>query len=401
VRVAIAVAIILFIFRSGEAQEISPEKLFHEAQEAQKRGDKDLAVKKYQELIEQHPEVVAAHANLGVLFANLGRYNEAIREYQVALAEAPDSPPLRLDLGLAYYKKADFPGAAAQFAALHKEQPTDLRIATLLGSCEIELGLAGQALAILLPLEKENSDNLDLEWAVGNAYLRAGEGTEALRRIQKVADQKHSPEAYQLAANVSLRLTFFSDAKRDAEAALALQPNSPSAYMVLGMVEDYSGDAVKAAAEYHKAVELDPKNVQARVQLGAVLVRLRRLGDAREQLDEALTLDGTLSGSWYQLGQVEKSEKNLPAALKDFELAEHHDPQWLAPHIELVALYYRLKRPKDGNREKAIVDQMRADQEKRRAATQVVSPQLGPDADEPTSLGATQQIPSRQGADPH
>jgi hypothetical protein len=43
-------------------------------------------------------------------------------------------------LGLAYYKKADFPNAAAQFAAFHTEQPTDFRIATLLGNCEIRIG---------------------------------------------------------------------------------------------------------------------------------------------------------------------------------------------------------------------------------------------------------------------
>lgn len=400
VRLAFTIAIILSILPLGLAQESSPEKLFQEAQEAQQRGDKDLAVKKYQELIGQHPEVVAAHANLGVVFANLGRYDEAIREYEVALAEAPDSPPLRLNLGLAFYKKGDFPAAAAQFAALHKDQPADLRIATLLGNCELQLGLAGQALAILQPLEKENSDNLDLEWALGNAFLRTGEGVEALKRIQKVADQRPNPEAYQLAANLNLRLTFFDDAKRDAKAALGLKPDLPSAYMVLGMVDDYSGDALTAAAEYGKAVELDPKNVQARLQLGSVLVRLRKLEAAREQLNQALALDPNLSGAWYQLGEVEKSQGNLPAALKDFELAEHQDAQWLGPHIELVALYYRLKRPQDGDREKVIVDQMRADEEKRRAATQVVSPQLAPQAGEQGAPGAKPPVPSRQGSDP-
>lgn len=400
VHFAFIIAVILCGSLWGQAQETSPEQLFQEAKEAQQSGNKDLAAKKYQQLLEQHPELVAAHANLGVVLANLGRFDDAIREYEIALAEAPDSPPLRLDLGLAYYKKGDFAAAAAQFAALHKDQPGDVRIATLLGNCEIQLGLAGQALAILQPLENENSDNTDVEWAIGNAFLRAGEGTEALKRIQKVADQKPSPEAYQLAANLNLRLTFFDAARRDAQAVLGLNPNSPSAYMVIAMVDDYSGDAQKAASEYGKAVQLDPKNIQARVQLGAVLVRLRELEPAREQLNKALALDATLSSAWYQLGEVEKSEKHLEAALKDFERAEQEDPQWLAPHIELVALYYRLKRLEDGDREKAIVDQKRADEEKSRAATQVVSPQLAPEADEPAaSPAARQQVPSRRAPD--
>jgi hypothetical protein len=51
--------------------------------------------------------------------------------------------------------------------------------------------------------------------------------------------------------------------------------------------------------------------------------------------------------------------------LKDFEKVIHDEPGWPQPHIELSALYYRLNRPEDGERERATFDKLNAAAEKR------------------------------------
>ena len=362
----------------AEAQQAGPEELFREAQEAQQRGDQAVAVKKYQELLRLHPEVVAAHANLGVVLASLGRYDEAIAEYHFALAEAPNSAPLILDLGLAYYKKGDFAGAAAQFAALHQQNSGDVRVAALLGSCELQLGLVGQAIAILEPLEKANPDNLDLEWALGTAMIHAGRTLEGLKRVQKVAERRNSAEAYQLAADYYLGLTFFDEAKRDAEALLRLNPKSSDAYVVLGMIADYAGDAKTSAENYEKALELNPNDLDVRIHLASALIDMGNLDLALQQIKRTLDSQPNSSGAHYQLARIEQAQGNLPAAVIDFETAERQEPKWLSPHIELAALYYRLKRPTDGDREKAIVDQLREEERRRREEVHVISPQVHP-----------------------
>ena len=381
-RVFIAAAALLGALTSLAPASASPpqapdaQQLFQEASEAQQRGDAALAVSKYQQLIKVHPEITAAHANLGVVLVSLGRFDEAITQYHIALAEAPDDPALRLDLGLAYYKKGDFAGAAAQFAALHKDDPSSVRISILLGNCQIQLGLIGQALALLQPIEKDNADNLDLEWALGMALIDSGDTREGLERVQKVADQRQSVEAYQLAANLSLGLTYFDQARRDAEAIIRLNPRLPKAYVVLGMVDDYSGNEKGAEEGFQKALELDPKDLQARVQLGSVFCNERKLDAARQQLNRALAQDPNSDSALYLLGRVERAGGNLQAAVKYLESAEQKDPQWLMPHIELTALYYLLKRPDDGAREKAIVDQLRAEARERKAETHIILPQV-------------------------
>lgn len=356
--------------------QLDPQKIFEEALEAQKRGDMAVAVDKFRELVRLHPEMTAAHANLGVALVSLGRFDEAITEYNLALTEAPGDPALRLDLGLAHYKKGDFAGAAAQFAALQKENPGDIRIATLLANCEVQLGLAAQAVALLAPFEKSSPDNLDLEWALGTALIRLGDTRKGLERVQKVADQGQNAEAYQLAANLYLGLTYFDVAKRDAEAVLRLKPRTPKAHVVLGMVADYSGNEKTAEEEFQKALELDPNDLQARVELGSVYANERKLDAAREQLNRALEQDPKNYSALYLLGRVERVKGNLPAALKNFESAERENPEWLMPHVELTTLYYLLKRPEEGEREKKIVDQLRAAEREKHADTRIILPRV-------------------------
>src|SRR5215472_380160 len=358
------------------AQDAKPEALFREAQEAQHSGNLALAVSKYREVIRLDPNVVAAHANLGVVLVSLGRYGEAITQYQIALAEAPDSAALRLNLGLAYFKKGDFAGGAAEFASLHKDDPNDVRVATLLGNCQMQLGLLGQALGLLEPLEKADPDSLDLQWALGNALIRSGQTLEGLKRIQKVADKGNNAEAYQLAANLYLGLTFFDEARRDAEAVIRLNPDAPKAYVVLGMVADYSGNEKEGEDEYEKALQIDAQDLQARVQLANVFIMERKLDAARKQLDHVLTLDPNSLVARYEMARVDREEGNLSTAIQELESVEQQNPEWLQPHMELVPLYYRMKRPADGDREKQIVDQLRAKEQERRGQTRIISPQV-------------------------
>lgn len=376
-RIAVLFLIPLFAL-SAAAQESDPQRVFQEAAQAQQRGDLTLAASKYQEVTRLDSSVVAAHANLGVVLVALRRYDEAIMQYHIALAEAPGNPELVLNLGLAYFKKGDFAGAGAQFASLHKENPGDIRSATLLANCLVRLGLASQAVTLLEPLEKENTDNLDLEWALGNGLIQTGRSLDGLQRVQKVADKGNNAEAYQLAANLSIGLTFFDQARRDAEAVLRLNPNAAKAHVVLGMADDYSGNETAAMEEYEKALQIDPEDLQARLRLGNDFITLRKLDAARQELNRVLDGDPNSLVGRYELARLEHAEGNLAAAVRDFESVEQQNPDWLQPHVELAALYYQIKRPADGEREKSVVDALRAKEQTRRGQTQIISPQVPP-----------------------
>src|SRR5215475_3239832 len=81
-----------------------PEELLRHAIELQQAGDMDGAVQGYRKFLAVRPNEVAAHSNLGVLLAHMGRYDEAAAEYKNALKLAPENSGILLNLGLAYYK---------------------------------------------------------------------------------------------------------------------------------------------------------------------------------------------------------------------------------------------------------------------------------------------------------
>src|SRR5215472_16131071 len=69
------------------------------------------AVEAYRTELKLHPDDAAAHVNLGVALAHLGRYDEAIAEYEAAQKLLPGDPRIALNEALAYERAA---GSAKQ-----------------------------------------------------------------------------------------------------------------------------------------------------------------------------------------------------------------------------------------------------------------------------------------------
>ena len=361
---ALATVMVAFVVRGQELRESDAQTLSQEAYEALRRGHPALAAREYRQLLEAHPEIVAARANLAAALVSLGRFDEAIAQYQTALKEEPGNRSLQFDLAIAYFRKGDYLQAAQRFAAIHDREPANVRVATLLANCELHLRQVDQAILLLEPLEEANSDNLDLEWALGMALARAGRPREALTRVEKVATRGHNGEAYQLAAVLHMGLTDFDKARSDAEAAVRINPHASNAYLTLAMLDGYSGDEESAAEEYVKALKANPRNLQARTQLGVIYYNQRKLDDARQQFNEALTLNPKSFLALYELARVERAQGHLDVAVKELESCVREDPRWLPPHVELAALYYLLKRPHEGAKEKAIVQQLMAEKQR-------------------------------------
>ncbi|MBZ5626812.1 MAG: tetratricopeptide repeat protein [Acidobacteriia bacterium] len=98
--------------------------------------------------------------------------------------------------------------------------------------------------------------------------------------------------------------------------------------------------------------------------MSAVLHTNRDLARAREHLQRALQLRPDSTVARYEWARLERTEGQVEAAARDFEKVVHADPTWAQPHVELAALYFRLNRQGDGERERAIFDRLTAEQQK-------------------------------------
>lgn len=343
------------------AQSTGPAQLFRDAVAAQQRGDDALAVRKYQEILKTYPDAVEVRANLGAALVKLGRFDEAIQQYHAVLAKNPANSALRLNLALAYYKKGALREAVEQLASLHAD-PADTRIATLLGDCYARLGQDDRVIAVLTPVESAHPDDLAVAWLLGSAMIRAGHKREGLDRVDRVAREGHSPEAYLLAGQTALKMNEFERARDYADAALRLNPSLHGGQTLRGTVLTFLGDTPGAIAALRQAVEADPTDFEAQLGLGAALHTARDLDGARQHLQRALELQPGSNLARYEWARLERTEGNVEAAVKDFEKVVHDDPNWAQPHVELAALYFKLNRQSDGERERATFDRLNAEQ---------------------------------------
>ena len=362
VRFLLLVSLAIF---SGSALCQSPEELFQEGVAAQQRGDFTTAVRDYRQVLKLEPNQISARANLGAALSHLGRFDEAIAEYRSALQMDPANKDIRLNLALALYKKGDYQQASREFEQVRSVDAGDPRVLTLLGDCQLRLGHPEEAARLTVPLAQAHPDNLDAAFVAGSALIRNGKRRDGLAFIERVAKEGNSADAYLLAGSTWLDMNEFNSARKDLETALKLNPGLPGAHTLLGMAMDKSGDQADAKAEFEKALNINPDNFQANLYMGAILYKARDMAAARTYLEKALKLEPDSALAHYEFGLVESAAGELQGAVSDLERASNQDPNWLEPHVQLAALYYKMHRPADGAKEREIVDRITAEQQKR------------------------------------
>ncbi len=116
-----------------------------------------------------------------------------------------------------------------------------------------------------------------------NLYFRGGR-TDAVE-IEKIFEEKTDGNSAQLLdiANFYLTIENGADAKRVAQKAIALKPNSSVAYQTLGLANRIDFELEDSATAYAKALEIEPTSAEAKRGLAEMK---RALGKA----DEAVTL---------------------------------------------------------------------------------------------------------------
>jgi len=354
---------LVFLATTALGQPPDPDQLFREAVDAQQRGDFSVAVENYRELLKIQPNSVPALANLGAALSHLGRFDEAVSEYRKALKLDTGNGAIRLNLALAFYKKGDFQNASTEFEELHSANASDLQVATLLGDCYLRLGHPHQAVGVTAPLAASYPENLDLAYVAGTALIRDGRRSDGLPLVDRVAKQGNSADAYLLAGATYLGLNQFDPALEDLEAALRLNPDLPDIHTLVGIARDKVGNAQGAEPEFRKALQKNADDFRANLYLGALLYKRRDLHSARIYLEHALHLEPSSALARYEFALTEGALGQFEAAAADLQAVIHKSPDWLDPHVELAALYYKMHRTAEGAKEREIVDRLAAQQQ--------------------------------------
>ncbi len=225
-----------------------------------------------------------------------------------------------LESGTRYYDQGKYKEATIQlsnalkidhnFAAAHYE----------LAKTFLKTEAVMQAYAELSRTVDLQPSNVKARIDLGNLLLAGGASDRAVAQANAVlAIDSNNADAYALLATAAAMKGDRATALTDINKALSLDPGRASFHATLGMIESSSPNtAGNAEDQLRKAVELDPKNVNAHLVLASLLAKKGDVAAAIEQIKGAIAGDpkniaarGALAQLYLEHGQKAEAEQTL------------------------------------------------------------------------------------------
>lgn len=129
--------------------------------------------------------------------------------------------------------------------------------------------------------------------------------------------------------------------------ALELEPNSAQAHLLLGISYAYKGDAPQSEAEFRRTIELDPNRADAQMNLGSVVESRGDFQGALELFRKAIELEKKNPLYHFQIGTLYRKLGRDPNAIEEFKEAVRLEPTYEDALLDLGCAQDRMGQTKD------------------------------------------------------
>jgi len=249
------------------------ERLFNRAMITLEKGNWLKAVQYLKKSCELYPNQIEAHCELADIYLQLGHIDAAFEIVQQALAIDPLHFSCNFILGNIYLARGNVREALKTY--LHLEKMTDEPSAELLFNIAVAYDYKGdrkKALYYATYATEEDPSFIEAYELMGRLLFENGD----LKGARDIYREILSIEPYNIGAHHMLGVIYsrenrWLEAIREWERVLAIAPNSDETLRELGCALSILGEEEKAAQLLNRAVEINPENIQARIDLRTML----------------------------------------------------------------------------------------------------------------------------------
>ena len=362
-------------FPLGAQERADPiDEAFARATQLHQSGDIEGAIRGYQSILATHPERVDVRSNLGAAYSRLGRYEDAIAQYKQALMLDSRNEPIRFNLALANYKAALFVEAADEFtkflASAAQDQPQRPNAVLLLADCQVRMGEYKKVMESLSPLAQADPNNRTVAFLLGSALIGDGQLARGQELIDKVFHDEDSAQAHLLLGSILLLADDGHGAIREFERAIQLDPKLPTLHAWYGRALMRMGDTAKAKTAFSDELAQNQNDFDANLFMGVLLRQDKEFDKAFQYLSRAIHLRPRDQYARYHQAAVYVSMGKPNEAMALLEEVAKEFPEFSEARVLLASVYYRLNRKEDGDREKAAVQKLAAEQQAKQPGAQ-------------------------------
>jgi tetratricopeptide (TPR) repeat protein len=357
--------VLLFCLSLGSALVFAQDNSRAEALTLEQQGENAQAEQVWKAIADANPENPEPFAHMGLLEARQENYAAAIENYRRALKLAPSMQGLEMNLGLAYFKANQFPGAIKAFSAALKEEnpasPAAQRLVILLGMAHYAMGDYFVAIPYLQRAAKEDPQSLPLRLTLAHSCLWSKQ-YDCVMEVDKeiLALNADSAEADMLVGEALDEKGDDAGAIEQFRNAAKAEPKEANVHFGLGYLLWKEQHFDEAAREFQAELDNDAADQRARAYLGDSLVELNQYEQAQPEL-EAASKDSSASNMAMvhrDLGVVYAEDGRKEEAANELLKAIALDPKDVSPHWRLGKLYQSMGKKDEARAEFAIASAM-------------------------------------------
>ncbi|XP_074925299.1 protein O-mannosyl-transferase TMTC1 isoform X3 [Chelonoidis abingdonii] len=250
-------------------------------------GAPERAVSHYQQAIWLSPNHYVAMVNLGRLYRSLGQNKQAEAWYKRALKVSRKAEILS-PLGALYYNTGRYKEAIQVYREATALQPSNKEIRLALAQVLAMMGQTKEAEKMTNHIVTEEAKCLECYRLLSAIYSKQERYSKALEAIDKALqlkpkDPKVISELFFTKGNQLREQNLLDKAFESYKVAVELNPDQAQAWMNMGGIEHIKGDYINARSYYEKALQLVPNSKLLKENL-AKLDRLeKRMQEVQEK----------------------------------------------------------------------------------------------------------------------
>jgi tetratricopeptide (TPR) repeat protein len=274
-------------------------------------GQTDAALEQYKVIADANPEDAQTYVRIAEIYRKQGKFDLALENLKKAATMVPDSIEVPYNIASIYQGEGRYDEAIPIMRDLLKK--TEKADGNYSGSAKSNRAVFLERLGLIY----RDAGNYQSANETFRQMVALGGDDNVERAYQQIIDTWREAKEWQKATDV-------------AKEAVQKLPSSRDLKMVLAAQQADMGKVDEALKDVHALLKGNPDDRQVYITLAQMNTRLRRFGDAEQDLDKAeqlATKDDDKEYVWFLRGSTFEREKRYADAEVQFKKVLASDPE--------------------------------------------------------------------------
>jgi tetratricopeptide (TPR) repeat protein len=273
-----------------------------------------------------------------------GNTNQVLADLKAVQEHSAAIKGLDRELGVAYYRQADYLRASAYLDKAVASDPGDKEAIQLLGLSYFFIGKPTNAIPLLEKVQSwYPTAQVDASYVLGVSYLETMAYDNARKAFATMYGvPPDSAASHLFLARMLMRQGYDTVAEAELKKTSELDARLPMAHFLLGEMYVFKSEIPEAIKAFEAELAINPGHAATYYRLADAYMRVMRWEEAEKLLQQSIWLDATASGPYILMGKVLLKKNETELAVRSLQRALAMDPNNYISH-NLLGQAYRMQ----------------------------------------------------------